>query len=132
MLKTELENGELIEDVDLSQVLEGLAPMNLDLPTFNTNSEINATGEVEEVWEPGASESTTASVGPVPSLFLLVCVVGLAVTAMVTIKRRRAASADQYGSPPAPPLRRCFASTTACRWTCSDLRDGGGVFQVDP
>jgi len=132
LLKTELENGELIEDVDLSQVLEGLAPMNLDLPTFNTNSEINATGEVEEVWEPGASESTTASVGPVPSLFLLVCVVGLAVTAMVTIKRRRAASADQYGSPPAPPLRRCFASTTACRWTCSDLRDGGGVFQVDP
>jgi hypothetical protein len=39
-------------------------------------------------------QTDSASVGPLPSFFLLVCVVGAAVTAMVALKRGRAAAAD--------------------------------------
>jgi len=94
-IKTVLADGQLIVDADLSQLkVHGLTPMTVEVDT-STNLTINATQEIDEVWEPDSTDSTSASVGPVPSLFLLMCVVGLAVTAMVTIKRRRAASADR-------------------------------------
>jgi len=94
-IKTVLVDGQLIVDADLSQLkVHGLTPMTVEVDT-STNLTINATQEIDEVWEPDSTDSTSASVGPVPSLFLLMCVVGLAVTAMVTIKRRRAASADR-------------------------------------
>jgi len=130
-----LEGGKLNFEADLGQFMVGLTPVNVDADTFDFDPAINVTQEIEEVWEPPVnstdltpSDLTSASVGPVPSLFLLGCVVGLAATAMVTIKRRRAASADWYGLPanhhpttPANLLRRCFASTTACRGKCADL-----------
>jgi hypothetical protein len=101
-IKAVLVDGQLIVDADLSQLEVGLTPMNVEADT-STDLTINATLEIEELREPDSTDSTSASVGPVPSLFLLMCVVGLAVTAMVTIKRRRAASADRYGLPATPP-----------------------------
>jgi len=100
-IETVLEGGKLNFEADLGQFMVGLTPVNVDADTFDFDPAINATQEIEEVWEPPVnstdltpSDLTSASVGPVPSLFLLGCVAGLAATAMVTIKRRRAASAD--------------------------------------
>jgi hypothetical protein len=58
---------------------------------------MNAT--LHHLTHPETHPETSSSVGPLPSFFLFVCIVGLAVTAMVTLKRKRAAAGDRYGSP---------------------------------
>jgi hypothetical protein len=100
-----LVDGQLIVDADLSQLKVGLTPTKVEGDT-STDLTANATlAEVEsvELLNFSISNFSISSVGPVPSLFLLMCIVGLAVTAMVTIKRRRAASASRYGLPATPP-----------------------------
>jgi hypothetical protein len=112
LVEIDLVNGTFTEDVDLSQVLSGMAPLEENEHAFSTQSvahveDVNATSNsLEEIWNVGST-----SVGPMPSLFLFVCTVGLAVTAMVTLKRRRAASASRYAHP--LPLHRYSARTTA-------------------
>jgi hypothetical protein len=54
---------------------------------------MNAT--LHHLTHPETHPETSSSVGPLPSFFLFVCIVGLAVTAMVTLKRKRAAAGDR-------------------------------------
>lgn len=58
-------------------------------------------------------QTDSASVGPMPSLFLLMCLVGLAVTAMVTLNRRRAASADQSNRERSPLVWKAYGQAEA-------------------
>merc|ERR1719183_2728772 len=39
---------------------------------------------------------SSATVGPMPSFFVFACIVGIAVTAMVTLRRKRAAAGDRW------------------------------------
>jgi multisubunit Na+/H+ antiporter MnhC subunit len=66
-----MEGDHLEVNTTISHVLNGMAPFNFD------------------------EKTKTESVGPLPGFFLVACVVGLAVTAMVTLRQKRAAARSE-------------------------------------
>jgi hypothetical protein len=69
-----MEGDHLEVNTTISHVLNGMAPFNFD------------------------EKTKTESVGPLPGFFLFVCFAGVVVTAMVTLKKARAASTAGYAS----------------------------------